>query len=42
MYTYEELKDNLRQMVENQKIEQIPDRIRPGFADQFFIDEKGS
>jgi parvulin-like peptidyl-prolyl isomerase len=40
MYTYEELKDNLRQMVENQKIEESLTEYVEGLRTQFFIDEK--
>jgi peptidyl-prolyl cis-trans isomerase SurA len=40
MYTYEELKDNLRQLVENQKIEISLTEYVKGLRDQFFIDEK--
>ena len=40
MYTYEELKDNLRQMVENQKIEKELAEYVEGLREQFFIDEK--
>ncbi len=40
MYTYEELKDNLRQLVENQKIEKSLTEYVKGLRDQFFIDEK--
>jgi peptidyl-prolyl cis-trans isomerase SurA len=40
MYTYEELKDNLRQMVENQKIEIALGEYVEGLREQFFIDEK--
>ena len=40
MYTYEELKDNLRQLVENQKIEKSLAEYVEGLRTQFFIDEK--
>ncbi len=40
MYTYEELKDNLRQVVENQKIEEELAEYVAGLRTQFFIDEK--
>jgi len=40
MYTYEELKDNLRQMVEGQKIEQALTEYVEGLRERFFIDEK--
>ena len=40
MYTYEELKDNLRQMVEGQKIEQALAEYVEGLRERFFIDEK--
>jgi len=40
MYTYEELKDNLRQVVENQKIEIALGEYVEGLRAQFFIDEK--
>ena len=41
MYTYEELKDNLRQLVENQKIEKSLTEYVQELRTQFFIDEKG-
>ncbi len=41
MYTYEELKDNLRQVVESQKIEKSLTEYVQGLRTQFFIDEKG-
>jgi len=40
MYTYEELKDNLRQLVENQKIEKSLREYVEELRTQFFIDEK--
>ncbi len=40
MYTYDELKDNLRQVVENQKIEEELATYVEGLRDRFFIDEK--
>jgi len=40
MYTYEELKDNLRQMVENQKIEAELAKYVAELRTRFFIDEK--
>jgi len=40
MYTYEELKDNLRQVVEGQKIEKSLMEYVLGLREQFFIDEK--
>jgi len=40
MYTYEELKDNLRQMVENEKIELALAEYVEGLRTEFFIDEK--
>jgi len=40
MYTYEELKDRLRQMVEGQKIEKSLAEYVEGLRAQFFIDEK--
>ncbi len=40
MYTYEELNDNLRQMVESQKIEKALAEYVEGLKKQFFIDEK--
>ena len=40
MYTYEELKDNLRQVVEGQKIEKSLAEYVDGLRDRFFIDEK--
>ena len=39
-YTYEELKDNLRQMVEGLKIEKALAEYVEGLRDRFFIDEK--
>ena len=38
MYTYEELKDNLRQAVESQKIEQALAKYVDGLRDRFFVD----
>jgi len=40
MYTYEELKDNLRQVVENQKIEEKLNVYVKELRSRFFIDEK--
>jgi peptidyl-prolyl cis-trans isomerase SurA len=40
MYTFEELKDNLRQVVENEKIEAALAEYVEGLKDRFFIDEK--
>jgi len=40
MYTYEELNDNLRQMVESQKIEKALAEYVAGLRERFFIDEK--
>lgn len=40
MYTYEELKEDLRQMVEGQKIEKALADYVAGLRDRFFIDEK--
>jgi len=40
MYTFEELKDNLRQMVEGQKIEEALAEYVEGLKERFFIDEK--
>jgi len=40
MYTYEELRDNLHQMVEAQKIEQALARYVANLRTEFFIDEK--
>lgn len=40
MYTYEELKDNLRQVVEGQKIEKELAEYVQGLRTRFFIDEK--
>jgi peptidyl-prolyl cis-trans isomerase SurA len=40
MYTYEELRDNLRQMVENQKIEEELESYVAELRTRFFIDEK--
>ena len=40
MYTYEELKDNLRQVVEGQKIEKSLAEYVQGLRTRFFIDEK--
>jgi parvulin-like peptidyl-prolyl isomerase len=40
MYTYEELNENLRQMVESQKIEKALAEYVEGLRGQFFIDEK--
>ena len=40
MYTYDELKDNLRQVVENQKIEAKLAEYVAGLRTRFFIDEK--
>ena len=40
MYTYEELRDNLRQMVEGQKIEEALTAYVADLRTQFFIDEK--
>ncbi|MEN8006678.1 MAG: peptidylprolyl isomerase [Candidatus Krumholzibacteriota bacterium] len=40
MYTYEELKDNLRQVVEGQKIEEALAKYVLDLREQFFIDEK--
>jgi peptidyl-prolyl cis-trans isomerase SurA len=40
MYTYEELKDNLRQLVEGQKIEKALMEYVQGLHERFFIDEK--
>ena len=40
MYTYEELNDNLRQIVESQKIEKALAEYVEGLKKQFFIDEK--
>ncbi len=40
MYTYEELNDNLRQLVESQKIEKALAEYVEGLKERFFIDEK--
>ena len=40
MYTYEELKDNLRQMVENEKIETKLGEYVVGLHSRFFVDQK--
>lgn len=40
MYTFEELKENLRQMVEGEKIEKALADYVQGLRDRFFIDEK--
>ena len=40
MYTFEELKDNLRQAVEGEKIEAALAEYVEGLKDRFFIDEK--
>lgn len=40
MYTYDELKDNLRQVVENQKIEMKLTEYVKDLRTRFFIDEK--
>ncbi len=40
MYNYEELKDNLRQTVENQKIEKALSEYVQGLRERFFIDLK--
>lgn len=40
MYTFEELKDNLRQAVEGEKIETALAEYVEGLKDRFFIDEK--
>lgn len=40
MYTYEELKDNLRQMVEGEKIEKALAEYVISLRERFFIDEK--
>ncbi|NCQ34501.1 hypothetical protein GW813_05355, partial [bacterium] len=38
MYTFEELKDNLRQAVESQKIEKALSEYVDGLRDRFFVD----
>ncbi len=40
MYTYDELEDNLRQVVEGEKIEAALAEYVEGLKDRFFIDEK--
>ena len=40
MYTYDELEDNLRQVVESEKIEAALAEYVEGLKDRFFIDEK--
>jgi len=40
MYTYDELKDNLHQVIENQKIEELLAEYVAGLRERFFIDEK--
>ncbi|MFT5784206.1 MAG: peptidyl-prolyl cis-trans isomerase SurA, partial [Candidatus Krumholzibacteriia bacterium] len=42
MYTYEELRDNLRQVVESQKIEVELAEYVAGLRTRFFIDDKSS
>ena len=42
MYTYEELKENLRQVVENQKIEVKLAVYVKELRTRFFVDEKSS
>ena len=40
VYTFDELKDNLRQVVEGEKIEQALEDYVDGLKERFFIDEK--